>query len=337
MKAIGATMPASPSVPGYELRLYHSAEPDRIIDTRSLHEGSITLGRDPEADWVVDDPTRTLSRRHCELFVRAGELVIRVSGANGAFAHGEKLPLDVEARLAVPCTLAFGDFRLAICGIDGAPADEDDGGNLVDLPLPSVRLDTTADLAPLSETAAANRSLLEAFCEGAGLDSSQLAGEDPDEIMRRAGAIYRHTVSGVSDLMAERDRARSLYDLQRTRIGGAGNNLFKWASIQRLAADLLLTEPAGFLSGPEAVRLSLRAIKRHALASQAGMEACLRAAVGMLSPGGTDATSGDTARIEELERRHAELAEQLDQAAPPALERAYVLAYEATEVASRGQ
>lgn len=319
MNAIGATVPSATT--GYELRLYHSAEPGRTIGTRHLREGSMTLGRDPAADWVVDDPSRALSRQHCELSVRADDLAIRVSGANGAFVHDEKLPFGVEVSLAVPCTLALGDFRLAVCRIDDDPAAEG-----------AARFSV-----PLSETAAANRSLLEAFCEGAGLDSSQLAGEDPDEIMRRVGAFYRHAVSGVSALMAERDRARSLYDLQRTKIAGTGNNLFKWASPKRLAVDLLLTAPAGFLSGPEAVQSSLRAISRHAMASQAGMQACLRAAVGMLSPDGTEAKSGDAVRIEELARRHAELAEQLDQAAPPLLEQAYVLAYEATEIASRGQ
>ncbi|MBV1691099.1 FHA domain-containing protein [Novosphingobium sp. G106] len=307
MNAIGAAAP--PTTTGYELRLYHGAEPGRTIDTRHLREGSMTLGRDPGVDWVVDDPTRTLSRQHCELIVRDGDLAIRVSGANGAFAHDEKLPFGVEAGLAVPCTLALGDFRLAVCRIGDDPAA---GG-------------ATTFSMPLSETAAANRSLLEAFCEGAGLDSSQLAGEDPDEIMRRVGAFYRQTVSGVSDLMAERDRARSLYDLQRTRIASTGNNLFKWASPKRLAVDLLLTEPAGFLSGPEAVRSSLRAIRRHLVASQAGMQGCLRVLVDRFSTGETDA----------LARRSAELAEELEQAVPPSLEQAYVFAYEAAEVAAR--
>lgn len=304
---------------GYELRLYHNAEPKRTIDTRYLHEGAMTLGRDPGADWVLDDPTRALSRRHCELFVRAGYLAIRVNGANGAFVHDEKLPFGVEVSLAVPCTLALGEFRLAVRRIDDVPAGEGADGNRAALPL--------AAPARLSEMAAANRSLLEAFCEGAGLDSSQLAGEDPDEIMRRVGAFYRHTVSGVSDLMAERDRARSLYDLQRTKIAGTGNNLFKWASPKRLSVDLLLTEPAGFLSGPEAVQSSLRSIKRHLVASQAGMQACLRVLVDMFSAGERD----------ELARRHADLVKELEQAAPPSLDEAYVLAYEAAEMASRVQ
>jgi len=342
MKASGAAMPAPPAMTArYELRLYHRAEPERTIGTRYLEQGAMTLGRDPASDWAVDDPARTLSRRHCELHVRSDGLAIHVSGSNGAFAHNEKLPHGVEARLAVPCTLALGDFRLAVCIADAAPARARRGADPIELPLASPPQETTTFSVPLSEMAAANRSLLEAFCDGASLDSSQLAGEDPDEIMRRVGAIYRHTLVGVSDLMAERDRARSHYDLQRTRIGGTGNNLFKWASTQRLAVDLLLTAPAGFLSGPDAVRSSLRAIKRHALASQAGMQACLRALVGMFSPGEIEraapeeASGQATAQIEAVARRHAELAAQLDHAAPPALEEAYILAYEAAEIAFR--
>jgi hypothetical protein len=139
--------------------------------------------------------------------------------------------------------------------------------------------------------------------------------------------------------MADRDRARGQYDLQRTKIGGTGNNLFKWASTQRLAADLLLTGPAGFLSGPDAVRSSLKAIKRHIAASQAGMQGCLRAVVNMFSPSEIDRAAPDSAaaQMDEVVRRHTEIVKQLDGPELPSLEGAYVLAYDAAEAVWRNQ
>ena len=125
----------------------------------------------------------------------------------------------------------------------------------------------------------ANGSLLEAFCEGAGLDASLLSSEEPAEIMRRAGAVYRQMVLGIGDLMAERDRARGQYKLSRTTIGGANNNPFKWAPTQRLAIDLLLAGSGSFLSGPAALQASFRDIKRHLIATFAGLHGSLRAAI----------------------------------------------------------
>lgn len=305
----------------------------------------MTVGRDPGSDWVIDDPDRTLSRRHCEFVARSDGLAVCISGVNGVFTDNEKLPFATETILALPCMLMIGDFRLAVSSTEVVPKPENAGITPFD-PRPSSRRQTTDLGVPAYETAATNRSLLEAFCEGAGLDSSLLAGEEPDEIMRRAGAIYRHTVLGVRDLMADRDRARAQYDLQRTKIGGTGNNLFKWASTQRLAADLLLTGPAGFLSGPDAVRSSLRAIKRHFAASQAGMQGCIRAVVDMFSPSeidrvtpdsGSSAQSRAAAQMNEVGRRYTELVRQHSDAELASLEVAYILAYEAADISLRTQ
>jgi predicted component of type VI protein secretion system len=337
MRALGtASYALHLATAAYEFRLYHSTEPDRVVATRQLREGAITLGRDPGANWIVEDTARTLSRRHCEFALRPAGLVIRVSGVNGVFANGEKLPFGVETILAVPCTLLLGDFRLTVCCV-AEPITGAGPGLVPSNPTTPSPQEIAAFSEPAYEAAAANRSLLEAFCEGAGLDSSLLAGEEPDEIMRRVGAIYHHTVIGVRDLMADRDRTRGQYDLQRTKIGGTGNNMFKWASTQRLAADLLLTGPAGFLSGPEAVRSSLRAIKRHIAASQSGMQGCLRAIADMFSPGEIHRAvpDGAAAKMDEVVRRHAEIVQQLDGAEPSSLIEVFALSYGTAEAALR--
>jgi type VI secretion system FHA domain protein len=187
---------------------------------------------------------------------------------------------------------------------------------------------------------AANGSLLEAFCEGAGLDASLLSSEEPTEIMRRAGAVYRQMVLGIGDLMAERDRARGQYKLSRTTIGGANNNPFKWAPTQRLAIDLLLAGSGSFLSGPAALQASFRDIKRHLIATFAGLHGSLRAAIGSFDPLALDAAVEPRASLlksraalqaDEVASRHADLARQLGEGEGGSLEAAFVAAYDAAE------
>jgi type VI secretion system FHA domain protein len=180
--------------------------------------------------------------------------------------------------------------------------------------------------------------LLEAFCEGAGLDASRLSSEDPAEIMRRAGAIYRQMILGIGDLMAERDHARARYDLSRTTIGGIGNNPFKWAPTQRLAIDLLLAGSGNFLSGPTALKASFRDVKRHLIATFAGLHGSLRAVIDTFDPAALAAAAAATrggllksrtaAQAEEAAARHADLARQIDSGESGSLERAFVTAYD---------
>jgi len=127
-------------------------------------------------------------------------------------------------------------------------------------------------------------SLLEAFCEGAKLDVAALSGEEPAEIMRRAGAIYRQMVLGLADLTSERSTAKAELCMDRTTIGAQGNNPFKWAPTRRLATDLLLGREAGFLSGPAAIKASFEDIKKHMLGTLSGFGAAMRAVLDFVSP-----------------------------------------------------
>jgi type VI secretion system FHA domain protein len=163
-----------------------------------------------------------------------------------------------------------------------------------------------------------------------------LSEEDPEEIMRRAGAVYRQMVLGIGDLMAERDVARARYQLTRTTISGSDNNPFKWAPTQRLAIDLLLAGSTGFLSGPAALKASFRDVKRHLVATFAGLQGSLRAAIGTFDPAALDAAvaprasmlkSRATLQMSEVVERHADLIRQLDEDAPGSLDHAFVAAY----------
>lgn len=327
----------------YMLQLFDAADELQPIDARLLRDGLMRIGRDSAADWTIADPDCELSRAHCELAVAPGGLRLRSLGANGVYddATGARFPEGTDVVVPLPSTICFGRFRLKA---SRAPHAEDmiDPARTMVLTPPlgsSVAVpDDWSDGASLPPRGGV--SLLEAFCDGAGLDASLLSSEDPAEIMRRAGAVYRQMVLGIGDLMTERDRARGQYKLSRTTIGGAGNNPFKWAPTQRLAIDLLLTGSGNFLSGPAALQASFRDIKRHLIATFAGLHGSLRAAIETFDPKALDAAAGERASLlksraacvaEEAARRHGELSAQLDDATGGTLERAFVADYDAAE------
>lgn len=328
----------------YMLQLFDAADEVHPIDARLLRDGAMRIGRDAGADWSIADPDCELSRAHCELVAGPEALSLRALGANGVFDDltGVRFPDATEVPVPLPGTLRFGRFRLKATRAPHGDEPVDAGRTMVLTPplgsSASVPRDWS-DAGPLP-LPTGNGSLLEAFCEGAGLDVSLLSSEEPEEIMRRAGAVYRQMVLGVGDLMAERDRARASYKLSKTTIGGAGNNPFKWAPTQRLAIDLLLAGSSGFLSGPTALQASFRDVKRHLIATFAGLHGSLRAAISTFDPVQVEAAvsarasllkSRATLQADEIAGRHADLTHQLDSGEGGTLERAFVNAYDAAE------
>ncbi|WP_260597117.1 type VI secretion system-associated FHA domain protein [Sphingomonas endolithica] len=331
----------------YMLQLFDATDALQPIDARLMRDGVMRIGRDSAADWSIADPDCELSRAHCELAVIGNGLQLRALGTNGVYddATGRRFPDSTDVAVPIPSTIRFGRFRLKASHAPHAEEISDAARTLVLTPPLGSSLAVPDDWSDRSDTPAraAGGSLLEAFCEGAGLDASMLSSEDPAVIMHRAGAVYRQMVLGIGDLMTERERARGHYKLSRTTIGGAGNNPFKWAPTQRLAIDLLLAGSGNFLSGPAALQASFRDIKRHLIATFAGLQGSLRAAVASFDPAAVQAAaearggllkSRTGLQVEEVAQRHADLAAQLDHSGAGAggsLDQAFVAAYDSAE------
>ncbi|HEU4961569.1 MAG TPA: type VI secretion system-associated FHA domain protein TagH [Sphingomonas sp.] len=325
----------------YVFRLFDQADPLHPVDARMIRDGLLRVGRDPSSDWVLIDPDCELSRAHCEFEAAGDTLSICSIGANGVFDDltDERLPSDRRLPLSLPQTLRLGKYRIVVERAADAPLDDSAAcSTMVFQPPLGDSIDVPADWTDGGSVVpvGGEGSLLEAFCEGAGLDCSVFSTEDPGDIMRRAGAVYRQMVLGVGDLMAERDRARAQFRLTRTTISGANNNPFKWAPTQRLAIDLLLAGESSFLSGPAALKASFRDIKKHLVATFAGLSASLRAAVEHFDPADIEAAAKDRGGLlktraavawEESCARHAELHRQIADAGDGTLNRAFVDAY----------
>ena len=62
-------------------------------ETRSLQSGEFSIGRGPENDWVLADPERSISKRHCMLAYRSGCWQIADLSTNGTFLNRNNEPL----------------------------------------------------------------------------------------------------------------------------------------------------------------------------------------------------------------------------------------------------
>lgn len=175
-------------------------------------------------------------------------------------------------------------------------------------------------------------ALLEAFCAGARLDLSNFVGQDPQEVMRSLGEVYRQMVLGLSDLMTERVTVKAEYRMSRTTIRSDNNNLFKWAGAQKVAVDLLRPTADGFLRGPAAVNECFSDLKKHVLCMMAGLRATIAATLSELEPDKAQTGGGflgvGRGGLEGYRRLHAQVAAAAAADPDGPVNRAFRKAYE---------
>lgn len=68
--------------------------PDSVApQTRKMTGGEMSIGRGPENDWVLPDPDRVLSKRHCVLAFRQGGWQVADVSSNGTFINRDAAPI----------------------------------------------------------------------------------------------------------------------------------------------------------------------------------------------------------------------------------------------------
>lgn len=234
------------------LRLFEEAKPFQQIDEHPLLDAPIVIGRDPSADWVIDDANGRLSRKHCVLRRENGRIFLRDTSSNGVFIGPEKAPAPPEREFELKAGQSFhlGEYTVLVDGeLDAEP---------VERLRPKPRAAATSSAAQVTDA-----GLLERFCIGAGLEPSSFAGEDPGDVMARLGAVYRQVVNDLSDLMQDRAVVKDLLQMDRTTVSARDNNPLKWAPPHRTAIELLQEGETGFLKGHEAFRASFADLRRH--------------------------------------------------------------------------
>jgi type VI secretion system protein ImpI len=67
--------------------------------------GEFSIGRGPENDWVLPDPAKQLSKRHCVIAFRRGSWQVAGTSTNGTFVNRDETPLESRG----PHMLVDGD------------------------------------------------------------------------------------------------------------------------------------------------------------------------------------------------------------------------------------
>lgn len=92
-------------------------------ETRSLADGTLSMGRGPSNDWVLDDPERLLSKTHCILAVEGSRYVLNDVSTNGVFINGAREPTRRDSRVFLTDGDQFrlGDYTVNVAEVDHAP------------------------------------------------------------------------------------------------------------------------------------------------------------------------------------------------------------------------
>ena len=136
--------------------------PDGVApETRRLSGGTVAIGRSPSSDWVLPDPDRVLSKRHCVVSFEHGAWQVTDTSANGTFLNqdtgrlafdaprplrdGDRLLLgsyEIEATIAQPALRSMPAVRPA------TPSSEE---RLTGDPFPPIEADFLGIALPASE------------------------------------------------------------------------------------------------------------------------------------------------------------------------------------------
>ena len=98
--------------------------PDQVTpESRRSAGRDIVLGRGAECDWVLADPDRVLSKRHCSVEFRGGAWQLRDLSTNGTFVNKAEQPVgrDLVVPLSDGDRIAFGPYEFEV-RIEAEPA-----------------------------------------------------------------------------------------------------------------------------------------------------------------------------------------------------------------------
>ena len=101
---------------------YQRLSPDQET-CRTLDRGAITIGRSSQSDWVLPDPERFLSRRHCKIEYRDEGYILTVNGPNGVIVNTAEQPLEQGHTILLNDgdQLTIGDYQIGVAITPSTP------------------------------------------------------------------------------------------------------------------------------------------------------------------------------------------------------------------------
>lgn len=269
------------------LRLFSKTDPASPVDARIIDDQPITIGRDRSSDWMIADPDNQISRVHCSVQSWNNRLVLTDTSSNGVFLKDGKKRISKNSPHSLEPGQRFylGSYFVEIAlPPEEEAADKTTIGRVEDRPDPAVNATASSPTENSGAEKSTDGALLAAFCRGAGIDVSALVEEDSVAIMERAGSIYREVLTGMTQLIHERAKSREMHSMDRTTIGSAENNPFKWAPGQNLSVDLLKENRTGFLQADKAIQGCFQDIDAHMRATEIAVDGAVQGVLAAISP-----------------------------------------------------
>ena len=99
--------------------------PDNVApERREVRGGEFSIGRGQDNEWVIPDPERHLSKRHCRLVYSVGDWQLHDLSSNGTFLNRASEPVGkgASAKLRNGDRIKFGLYELEVM------IDEDEEG-----------------------------------------------------------------------------------------------------------------------------------------------------------------------------------------------------------------
>ena len=238
------------------------------LDRRDVATGQLSIGRAAENDWVLPDPDRVLSKRHCVVGLRGEGWLVADMSSNGTFLNDAPAPIGLGRveRLQHGDRLRLGGYELSV-RLDRA----------AEVPAP---MDSTLVVAPAP---ALSGDPIGAFLNAAGLGQARPA--DPAAVMQRIGEAFRVVVAGLRQTLAARTAVKDVFRIEATMLRARGNNPLKFAASDDAALQsLVLGDRRSDLPAAQAFDEALRDIRHHELATMAAMQTAVRTLLRRLDP-----------------------------------------------------
>lgn len=85
-------------------------------ETRTLSQGTLSIGRSPGNDWVLADPDRQLSKTHCVIVAAGGHYMLTDLSTNGVYVNGatERMPREGQLELTDGDDFRIGEYVIRV-------------------------------------------------------------------------------------------------------------------------------------------------------------------------------------------------------------------------------
>ena len=85
-------------------------------ETRTLSQGTLSIGRAPGNDWVLADPDRQLSKTHCVIVAAGGRYLLTDLSTNGVFLNGaaERMARESQIELTDGDEFRIGEYVVRV-------------------------------------------------------------------------------------------------------------------------------------------------------------------------------------------------------------------------------